>query len=93
MSGGHFDYNQYRISEIADEITRFIETNDDTTMDTWGGTRGRQFPPEVIARFREAAYVLTRAREMAQRVDWLVSGDDGIENFIKRWDESVPPPY
>ncbi len=27
MSGGHFDYNQYRIREIADSIERLIEKN------------------------------------------------------------------
>jgi hypothetical protein len=28
---------------------------------------------------------------MAQRVDWLVSGDDGESSFLKRWLEEVRP--
>jgi hypothetical protein len=26
---------------------------------------------------------------MAQRVDWLLSGDDGEDSFLLRWDEEV----
>ena len=91
MSGGHFIYAQYHVEEIAREIESLIETNDDETLDEWGGRRGRNYPPEVIDRFREAAHTLYQAAEMAQRVDWLVSGDDGEGSFLKRWLEEVSP--
>lgn len=84
MSGGHFDYNQYRINEIADEIDRLIEQNHSASY---------SYPPEIIDRFKEASYGLRRAFEMAQRVDWLESGDDGPESFMQRWDEEVRPPW
>ena len=29
MSGGHFDYRQYQIHEMAETIERLIETNDE----------------------------------------------------------------
>jgi hypothetical protein len=89
MSGGHFQYQQYRSDEIAEEIEQMIEFNDDQTLDKWGDKKGYGFPPEIIERFKEAAHTLRQATEMAQRVDWLVSGDDGEESFMRRWDKEV----
>ena len=93
MSGGHFDYSQFRVREIAEDIERLIASNDDQTKDEWGERRGRGYPPEIIAKFREAAHTLERAADMAQRVDWLVSGDDGEECFLRRWQKEVRPQW
>lgn len=93
MSGGHFEYQQYRIEDIAREIDGLIESNDDSTPHTYGGTIGNFYPPEIIERFKEAAYTLRQAAEMAQRVDYLVSGDDGEESFMRRWTEEVRPSF
>ena len=77
MSGGHFDYNQYRCEEIADDIERLIARNN--------------FSEETLAKFRLAAETCRLAAKMAQRVDWLASGDDGEETFHQRWDEEGLP--
>ena len=71
MSGGHFEYQQYRIEDIASSIDELIESNDDKSLDEWGQVRGCGFGSEIIERFKEAAHTLRRAAEMAQRVDWL----------------------
>lgn len=92
MSGGHFDYQQYRFGYIADEIDTLIENNGSQELDDYGQTVGRFYPPEIIEKFREASHWLRRAGEMAQRVDWLVSGDDGPECFIRRWEKEVRKP-
>lgn len=91
MSGGHFQYQQYQIENIAVEIDEIIGGNDDKSLDEWGQRRGNNYPPEVIEKFREASHTLRQAAEMAQRVDWLVSGDDGEELFLRRWAEEVRP--
>ena len=90
MSGGHFDYNQYRIDQIAEDIEQLIRDNEDETLDEWGSKRGKFYKPEIIAKFKETARTLRRAAAMAQRVDWLVSGDDGPECFLRRWEKEVP---
>lgn len=77
MSGGHFNYSQYHCSGIADEIENYIECMDDEEREYYG--------EEIIERFRLTAKYLRKAGAMAQRVDWLISGDDGPESFIKRW--------
>ena len=91
MSGGHFQYQQYLIEDIAVEIDKMIESNDDETLDQYGERRGNGYPPEVIEKFKEAAHTLRQAAEMAQRVDWLVSGDDGEDSFMRRWEKEVRP--
>jgi hypothetical protein len=76
MSGGYFDYNQYRISEIADDVEQLILDNAD-------------YSEETIKEFREGLNALKKAAIYAQRIDWLVSGDDGEESFHRRLAEEI----
>ena len=85
MSGGHFDYDQYKIRTIADDIERLIETNNE--KDEYG--HAYDFSPETIEKFTEAMDTCRRAEKKVQRVDWLVSGDDGEDSFHERWKEEL----
>lgn len=87
MSGGHFDYIQFRIAEIVESIRGEIANNESTDKDEYGEERGRHYPPEVIERFEIAARTMDRAMRMATRVDWLLSADDGEDSFLRRWKE------
>ena len=87
MSGGHFEYQQYRLHDIASQIKELIESNDDEYE--WGYRRGNGYSAETIEKFKIAVDTLEKAAIMAQRVDWLVSGDDGEDSFHRRWDEEL----
>lgn len=89
MSGGHFGYAQYRIDDIASDVERLIETNGSTEKDEFGDYIGYHFDSETIEKFKEAHLTLRKAAAMAQRIDWLVSGDDGEDSFHRRWDEEL----
>lgn len=89
MSGGHFQYQQYRLEDMASQIDELIASNDDESLDEWGDRRGYGYEPETIERFRQAAKTLRTAAAMTQRVDWLVSGGDDEDSFHKRWEEEV----
>lgn len=78
MSGGAFDYQQYRIGEIADDIDAVIRRRRDIEKDPYS------YKPETILQFKEAVKALRRAEVYAQRVDWLLSGDDGEDSFHNR---------
>lgn len=91
MSGGHFDYKQHAITDIADEVERLIRYNDSTEKDSFGQDFGHHYPHAVIVRFKAALATLRRAAIMAHRIDWLVSGDDGEGAFHKRWIEELRP--
>ena len=84
MSGGHFDYKQYELGRIADEIEQIILGNDSTEIDQWGSKKGYGFAPETIAEFKKGLDILRQAEIYAQRIDWLVSGDDGEDSFHSR---------
>jgi len=73
MSGGHFDYKQYVIGHIADEIEQLALENDE-----YG------YSEDTLDIFKNAVECLKASQILAQRIDYLVSGDDGEETFHKR---------
>ncbi len=89
MSGGHYDYQQYKITEIADQVEQIIRKNDDTHINEWGDMVGYGFPPEVLSEIKTGLQYLRHAAIYAQRIDWLVSGDDGDDDFIERLKEDL----
>lgn len=47
------------------------------------------YTPETIQEFRNAVKILKKASIYAQRIDWLISGDDSEESFHKRLKEEL----
>lgn len=89
MSGGHFDYAQYRLHDIAEGIKELIETNNDETVNEWNEKNGGFYSDKTIAEFKKAVEFLEKAEIYVQRIDWLVSGDDGEETFHNRLQEDL----
>jgi hypothetical protein len=105
MSGGAFDYDQYKIGYIADQIEEVIvkngveKTPEELKQEGWRDPDWYkkypedkfhyQYPDEVIEKMKEAVKALKIAQEYAQRVDWLLSGDDGEESFLRRLKENL----
>ena len=90
MSGGRFDYLQYRITEIIEGIEEEISNNnaDPNPEEFWYPNEYR-YSEETIAEFRKGISLLKKAQIYAQRIDWLVSGDDSEETFHKRLFEDL----
>ena len=84
MSGGHFNYKQHHLLDMADDIGSQILSNNSTEKNEWGDKIGRHYSPETIAEFEKAVKALKLAYVYAQRIDWLLSGDDGEDSFHKR---------
>lgn len=84
MSGGHFQYKQYDLGYIADEIRDLIEHNGSDELDQWGYKAHAEYTAETIAEFKQAVYFLEMAKLYTHRIDWLVSGDDGEDSFHTR---------
>ena len=84
MSGGHFNYKQHTLLDMADDIGSEILNNDSTEKNEWGNNIGSHYSPETIAEFEKAVKALKLAYVYAQRIDWLLSGDDGEDSFHKR---------
>jgi hypothetical protein len=89
MSGGAFNYNQSEIEDIITQIEKAIKYNDNDELNDWGDRKYDHFEKKTLKRFWEAIVTLRKAQMMAHRIDWLLSGDDGEEEFHKRWDEEI----
>ncbi len=77
MSGGHFNFTQFVIKELADEVMLEATSKD--------------FPydEETKNKFLLAYYYLSKAGVYLNRIDWLLSGDDGEETFHERLKEDL----
>jgi hypothetical protein len=93
MSGGRFDYNQYRIGDIYKQMMQIVKHNDTNAPEeqefdyrhySRDNHKNYRLSPEVIEKFKEIIHYLMRAEAYAERVDWLLSGDDDEDGFFKR---------
>ena len=48
-----------------------------------------KYSDEIIKEFKNAYKALRKAEIYAQRIDWLLAGDDGEESFIERLKEEL----
>ena len=104
MSGGHFDYLQRRLEyEVIDEIKEIIDKNKkeipDKKINDWCNKDYYEKYPEeklysnysneTINKFKEGVDVIRKAYVYIKRIDWLLSGDDGEDNFHKRLENDL----
>ena len=105
MSGGAFDYNQYKIGYMVDQIEETVvkngveKTPEDLKEEGWRDPDWYKkypedlfhykYPDEVIEKMKEGINALKRAQIYAHRIDWLLSGDDGEESFLRRLEEEL----
>jgi hypothetical protein len=82
MSGGRFDYEQYKLQQIADDIEQHIVDNEDVGL-------AYRYKEETIDEFKRAVEMLRRAYIYVQRIDWLVSADDSESTFHKRLNQQL----
>lgn len=89
MSGGHFNYKQYELGYIIDEIEQTVVNYEEDRTDDYGGKYRERYTAEEIAKFKEGMYFLEKAQIYAQRIDWLLSGDDGTDSFFNRLEKEL----
>lgn len=84
MSGGYFNYDQYKIGYISDQIEDIVDKYTEDGLNQYGDRCRVIYTEEEIEKFKEACYTLEKAQIYAQRIDWLLSGDDGTDSFFRR---------
>ena len=104
MSGGFFDYQQYRMTDMIESIESVIKNNGKAKTqkqldESWYTPDWYEKYPEdlyhpkysneVIEKFKEGVILLKKAQVYAQRIDWLLSDDDGEESFLVRLKEDL----
>lgn len=76
MSGGQWNYVQDKLMHICADIRMQM---------------GREtYEEEVEQRLLEAVKVIAIAAVYIERIDWLFSGDDGDDDFVRRLNEELP---
>lgn len=75
MSGGAFNYqnNSYAIDKLTMEL-KYI---------------GNKYSPKTIEEFQKGLKILKEADVYLRRIDYLLSGDDGEDNFHERLKEEL----
>lgn len=110
MSGGHFNYMQSSINQIADSIEDYInghELDDEDIKyylnDRWTDDDEKayikehhntmpnpyRYSEETLNKMKEGMKIIKQAYIYAQRIDWLLSGDDGEKEFHERLKEEL----
>jgi len=101
MSGGHFDYNQFKIEDIAEEIQQELDLQGKEKSDHEQRMMGDFYekypeekfnpthPEKIQAEFKNAVKALKIAKVYAHRIDWYLSGDDGEDSFLRRLKEEL----
>ena len=110
MSGGHFDYYQWQINDIANSIEDYIYGHSLDEEDVeyyiknhWLENKEKEYiiknkhtipnlykyNKKTIKEFKKGLAILKKAYVYAQRIDWLLSGDDAEESFHKRLKEEL----
>lgn len=76
MSGGSFDYGFISIISLAERLKERIAEDPNA------------FNPLVMARITNLQRELERVGEQAKAVEYLYSGDIGVETFNEDWVEA-----
>lgn len=103
MSGGTFDYSQRTIELIADDIEQTIleagRKIPDVLLEEQQHRYSREIPLEeqyyssynrkTMEIMKRAVYILRMAYIYAQRIDWMLSGDDGEDDLVRRLNQEL----
>jgi hypothetical protein len=76
MSGGHYDYQQHAVSNLAADLEETL--NEDLEL-----------PEKIRGDILLAIGLLKRSAIYVQRLDWLLSGDDSEETYRQRLEEEI----
>ena len=114
MSGGHFDYYQWQIDDIAnsiedyiyghsleeEDIGHYIQDNDIEREEKQYNIKNkhtlpncREYSEVTIEEFKKGLDILRKAYIYAQRIDYLLSGDDDEKLFHERLKEDFEKYY
>ena len=105
MSGGHWDYIQFRITEVIENVKDLVKKNgklktkeelsngsyyDPEYFEKYPDEKYHtEYAPEVVAEFKKGIEIIAQAQIYMQRLDWMLSGDDGPETFLERLKEDL----
>lgn len=85
MSGGTFDYVEFRLQEVQDKLQKVINGNDGSDPEVYANN----YKPETIKALQEIVQLVQIAQISIHRADYLIAGDDSEESFHKNLTEEI----
>lgn len=79
MSGGHWDYFQYKIITVLEDLN----DNDIQSASKYCDYTDLERDINILKNHLELAKIYTH------RLDWLISGDDGVQSYHTRLKEDL----
>ena len=92
MSGGAFEYKQYKIQDLIEDMENLLVRLDKEPIDSFECDSLKRYvnDSELFKnKIKENIRYLKRAYIFTQRIDWFISGDDCEENFYERLKEEI----
>ncbi len=83
MSGGHFEYNCFRISQFADDLLHEIQINKSKKRNEWDEVTACNFNENTIQILKECHLIIETAGKLAREIEYLYSDDHGEESFME----------
>lgn len=99
MSGGYFDYQEYKLVNIADSIEEIIATNGKPNIDEWGHNHNTEFNEEQINVLKSCRDMLLYCYAIVKSLDFGLSGDTDPSRFPEllqhrlEWDKNTQDMY
>ena len=78
MSGGTFDYKQYQLKELAEEILSEARNLPENSIE-----ENSEYKQKAIEKMNKLAKKLKKIYKEIENLDYWLAGDSGIERFIK----------
>lgn len=90
MSGGHFDYEQYRIQQAADDLNNYIaKVVNNEFEDDWKP----EYSQDTLNKFKVCAKELERVATMLHHIDYLICSDYSEKRFKEFWKKDFPEDF
>lgn len=92
MSGGAFEYKQYKIQDLIEDMENLLVRLDKEPIDSFECDSLKRYVDDselLKNKIKENIGYLKRAYIFTQRIDWFISGDDCEENFYERLKEEI----
>lgn len=92
MSGGAFEYKQYKIQDLIEDMENLLVRLDKEPIDSFECDSLKRYVDDselLKNKIKENIGYLKRAYIFTKRIDWFISGDDGEENFYERLKEEI----
>ena len=90
MSGGAFEYKQYHIEQLIEDMELLLKRVDKEPTDSFECDSLKNYIDDKDS-FKKIVEknidLLRKSYIYTQRLDWFISGDDGEETFYERLEE------